>query len=72
MQITLEPVDLARDLDLLRAWVTHPRSAYWMMQGASRDDVRQEYAAIAADPHHDAWLGRVRSEEPRLNSSHRT
>ena len=59
MQITLEPVDLARDLDLLRAWVTHPRSAYWMMQGASRDDVRQEYAAIAADPHHDAWLGRV-------------
>ncbi|WP_435770312.1 GNAT family N-acetyltransferase [Nocardioides sp. SYSU DS0651] len=60
--ITLEPLDLDRDpavLDLLHAWVTHPRSAYWMMQGATRDDVLAEYAAITADPHHDAWLGRV-------------
>ena len=57
--IALEPLDVARDLDLLHAWVTHPRSAYWMMQGASRDDVRAEYEAIVADPHHDAWLGRV-------------
>ncbi|GAA3534480.1 GNAT family N-acetyltransferase [Nocardioides daeguensis] len=57
--ITLEPLDVERDLDLLHAWVTHPRSAYWMMQGAGRDDVRAEYAGIVADPHHDAWLGRV-------------
>ena len=57
--ITMEPVDLDRDLDLLHSWVTHPRSAFWMMQGASRDDVRAELAGIAADPHHDAWLGRV-------------
>lgn len=57
--ITIEPLDVERDLDLLHAWVTHPRSAYWMMLDASRDDVREEYAGIAADPHHDAWLGRV-------------
>ena len=59
MQITLEPLDLARDLDLLHAWVTHPRSAYWMMQDACRENVRVEYAGIAVDPHHHAWLGRV-------------
>ena len=57
--ITIEPLDLERDLTLLHAWVTHPRSAYWMMQGASLDDVRTEYAGIAANPHHDAFLGRV-------------
>lgn len=57
--ITIEPLDVERDLDLLHAWVTHPRSEYWMMLDASRDDVREEYAAIAADAHHDAWLGRV-------------
>ncbi|MDQ6523759.1 GNAT family N-acetyltransferase [Nocardioides sp. LHD-245] len=57
--VTLEPVDVERDLDLLHAWVTHPRSAYWMMQDASRDDVGREYAGILANPHHDAWLGRV-------------
>jgi hypothetical protein len=57
--ITLEPLDVDRDLDLLHAWVTHPRSVYWLMQGAGREEVRDAYAAIAADPHHDAWLGRV-------------
>lgn len=57
--VTLDPLDVERDLDLLHAWVTHPRSVYWMMQDASRDDVRAEYAGIVADPHHDAWLGRV-------------
>ncbi|HVK29322.1 MAG TPA: GNAT family N-acetyltransferase [Nocardioides sp.] len=58
-QITIEPLDLDRDVEVLHAWVTHPRSAFWMMQGASLADVRTEYDAIAANPHHDAFLGRV-------------
>lgn len=58
-QITIEPLDLERDLDLLHAWVTHPRSSYWMMQDATRADVRAEYRSIEANPHHDAWMGRV-------------
>ncbi|WP_377325560.1 GNAT family N-acetyltransferase [Pimelobacter simplex] len=57
--ITIEPLDVERDLDVLHAWVTHPRSVYWMMQGASRADVRDEYDGIVANPHHHAWLGRV-------------
>ncbi|MCX6407089.1 MAG: GNAT family N-acetyltransferase [Propionibacteriales bacterium] len=59
MRIELEPLDVERDVHLLHAWVTHPRSRFWMMQGASVDDVRREYADIVASPHHDAWLGRV-------------
>lgn len=60
-EITFEPLDVSdeQQLELLHGWVTHPRSVYWMMQGATRADVRDAYAAIAADPHHDAWLGRV-------------
>ncbi|MCG8150405.1 GNAT family N-acetyltransferase, partial [Pimelobacter simplex] len=57
--MTIEPLDVERDLDVLHAWVTHPRSVYWMMQGASRADVRDEYDGIVANPHHHAWLGRV-------------
>jgi hypothetical protein len=57
--IGLEPLDVDRDLHLLHAWVTHPRSVFWQMQGASAADVATEYRRIAADPHHDAWLGRV-------------
>lgn len=62
LRVTLEPLDLDRDLALLHAWVTHPRSAFWLMQGASVAEVASEYAAIAADPHHAAWLGRVGGE----------
>ncbi|MGY1883697.1 GNAT family N-acetyltransferase [Blastococcus sp. SYSU DS0753] len=57
--LTLEPLDLDRDLRVLHAWVTHPRSAYWLMQGQGPEEVRVAYAAIVTDPHHDAWLGRV-------------
>ncbi|WP_229054525.1 GNAT family N-acetyltransferase [Aeromicrobium sp. Leaf350] len=57
--IGFEPLDLDRHLELLHAWVTHPRSVYWEMQDATPDDVRAEYARIAADPHHHALLGTV-------------
>ncbi|SDD74498.1 GNAT family N-acetyltransferase [Auraticoccus monumenti] len=61
-EVTLEPLQLPRDLDLLHVWVTHPRSRYWGMQGADRAAVERAYAAIVADPTHDAWLGRVEGE----------
>ncbi|WP_311210784.1 MULTISPECIES: GNAT family N-acetyltransferase [unclassified Aeromicrobium] len=63
MRTWLEPLDVDRHAPLLHAWVTHPRSVFWMMQGASVDDVRREYADIVASPHHDAWLGRVGPED---------
>ncbi|MBV1853924.1 GNAT family N-acetyltransferase [Catellatospora tritici] len=57
--LTVEPLDLGAHLDLLHGWVTHPRSVYWGLLDADHDRVRAEYAAIAADPHHQAWLGRL-------------
>lgn len=59
MRLTVEPLDLARDLATLHAWVTHPRSVFWGMQGATLDEVHAEYARIADDPHHEALLGRA-------------
>ena len=59
MRLTVEPLDLDRDLTCLHAWVTHPRSVYWQMQGASVDDVADEYRLIVENPHHHAWLGRT-------------
>jgi len=55
--VKLVPLNLDLDLDLLHAWVTHPRSHFWGLQGANHDRVREEYARIAANPHHHAWLG---------------
>ena len=58
-RITVEPLDIDRDGDLLHAWVTHPRSERWGMGDSSVDDVYATYAAVGVDPHHEAWLGRV-------------
>ena len=55
--LQIRPLVVERDVDLLHAWVTHPRSVYWEMQGASREDVAEEYAAIGASDHHEAFIG---------------
>lgn len=56
-EFALRPVDPAADAPLLHSWVTHPKSAYWLMQDASLSDVEQEQRDIAANPHHEAFLG---------------
>ncbi|MEV6342294.1 GNAT family N-acetyltransferase [Actinoplanes sp. NPDC051851] len=53
----LIPLDLDRDLAMLHGWVTHPRSVYWMLQGATVEQVRAEYQGIVDNPHHHAWIG---------------
>lgn len=60
--ITLEPLQLPRDVALVHGWVTHPKSAFWMMQDASLQDVASEYALLLQHPHHDAWLDRVEGQ----------
>lgn len=62
MRLTLEPLDPDRDATLLHAWVTHPRSVFWGMQEATEQQVHDEYARIADDPHHHALLGRADGE----------
>ncbi|MFJ3336763.1 GNAT family N-acetyltransferase [Streptomyces sp. NPDC086766] len=57
MTFTIRPLDPARDAGLLHGWVTHPKAAFWMMRDARSEDVERVYTDIAADEHHDAFLG---------------
>lgn len=57
MTFTFRPLDPVEDGELLHAWVTHPKAAYWMMQDARPEDVERAYMEIAADEHHHALLG---------------
>ncbi len=56
-EFALRTLDPVADAPLLHRWVTHPRSAFWLMQEADLDGVVEEYRRIAAHPHHDAFLG---------------
>ncbi|MFE6623145.1 GNAT family N-acetyltransferase [Streptomyces sp. NPDC057740] len=57
MTFTFRTLDPLKDAELLHAWVTHPKAAFWMMQDASLVDVERAYMEIAADEHHHALLG---------------
>jgi RimJ/RimL family protein N-acetyltransferase len=57
MTFTIRPLDPPGDAVLLHGWVTHPKAAFWMMQDARPEDVQRAYLGIAADEHHDAFLG---------------
>ncbi len=54
---TFRPVDPLEDAELLHDWLTHPKSAFWMMQNARLVDVERAYMDIAADEHQHAYLG---------------
>ncbi|MEZ0109541.1 RimJ/RimL family protein N-acetyltransferase [Catenulispora sp. EB89] len=59
--ITFRPLDLDCDAEvaMLHRWVTHPKSAFWLMQGCDVAEVREEYRRIERHPHHEAFLGLV-------------
>ncbi|MFE9911441.1 GNAT family N-acetyltransferase [Streptomyces clavifer] len=54
---TVRPMDPVTDAALVYGWVTHPKAAFWMMGDARPEDVERAYWAIAAHPHHDAFIG---------------
>ncbi|MGW2488636.1 GNAT family N-acetyltransferase [Streptomyces sp. NPDC001606] len=57
MTFTIRPLDPLKDAELLHGWVTHLKAAFWMMQDARLEDVERTYLEIAADEHHEAFLG---------------
>ncbi len=56
-EFTVRRVDLPTDLTLLHEWLTHPKSVFWMMQGAELADVESMFREIASTEGHDALLG---------------
>ncbi|MFC4497071.1 GNAT family N-acetyltransferase [Streptomyces ovatisporus] len=61
-EFALRFVDPVADTELLHRWVTHPKSAFYLLQDARPADVEREFTGIAASEHHDAFLGLHRGE----------
>ena len=61
-ELTIEPVDPGRDASLLQRWLADPASAFWQMSDLSVAEVHDYLTGVAADPHQDAWLGRLAGE----------
>lgn len=64
--VTVRPVDPARDAALLQPWLAHPRSAPWQMGHLDVDGVAAYLDGVAADPAQDAWLLHLAGEPVAL------
>lgn len=56
-QFDVRPVDPIADAELLHGWLTHPKSAFWLMQDASVADVRRYFDDITVAEGREAFLG---------------
>ncbi|MFE2385819.1 GNAT family N-acetyltransferase [Streptomyces misionensis] len=51
--VRIRPLDPAADADVVHAWVSEERAAFWGMNGLTRDQVAEIYAHMAGlDTHH--------------------
>lgn len=57
--VSLTRVDPATDSPVVHAWLADPASAFWQMTHLTLPDVHDYLAGVTADPHQNAWLGRV-------------
>ena len=63
MTLVLDPLDPARDAELVHGWVVEDRARFWMMGDHTVEEVREVYTWIDEQPTHHAWLVR-RDGEP--------
>ncbi|SDJ86123.1 Protein N-acetyltransferase, RimJ/RimL family [Actinopolyspora mzabensis] len=56
-EFAVRPVSADEDTQLLHGWLTHPKSAFWLMLDAEPADVRRQFRTIEATPGNDAFVG---------------
>lgn len=56
-ELSARPVDPRGDGELLHRWLTHPKSVFFLLNGATLEQVRQQFEAIEASTSHEAFLG---------------
>ncbi|MGJ7907727.1 GNAT family N-acetyltransferase [Actinopolyspora sp. H202] len=56
-EFAVRPVSADEDTQLLHGWLTHPKSAFWLMLDAQPAEVREQFSTIEATPGNDAFVG---------------
>ena len=60
--ITLRPIYLEKDLDMLYDWVTKPYAKYWGMLDHSKEAVLEAYNLIENNPYHHTYIGMLNGD----------
>ncbi len=55
--ISIRPIQLKEEIDLLYDWVTQPYAKYWGMLKLSKEEVYNSYLEIEKNPNHHTYIG---------------
>ncbi len=58
-ELSLRPFDLAADIQILHSWVSLPYAEFWGLNGATIEEVKQNYHDILNDGHSQVFLGHI-------------
>ena len=61
-ELTLRKFNLDNDCDLLHSWVSLPYAKFWGLEGATLNEVRENYQSILSDGHSQVFLGFVNNK----------
>ncbi len=59
LTLSIDPLDPAREADLVHGWVTQERAEFWMMRDHTLEQVREIYEWIQQQDTHAAYLVRL-------------
>ncbi|CAL2078180.1 Alcaligin biosynthesis complex, short chain [Tenacibaculum sp. 190524A02b] len=60
--ITLRPLNLKKDVEIIHNWVTQPYAKYWDMLTSTKEEVLQAYKELDENPHHHVYIGTLDDE----------
>ena len=64
-RFTVRPLDPGSDIPMLHRWLTDPKSEFWLLTEASREDIARQFRATVASEHEQAYIGEWEGE-PRF------
>ncbi len=56
-EISLRPINLDKDIDVLYRWVKQPYAKYWGMLNQTKEEVLNAYKELEENPNHNTYIG---------------
>ncbi|CAM1344983.1 GNAT family N-acetyltransferase [Tenacibaculum amylolyticum] len=61
-EMSIRPIHLDTDIELLHNWVTQPYAKYWGMLEQTQKEVKAAYQEIEDNPHHHTFIGMLNNK----------
>ncbi|MBU2996781.1 acetyltransferase [Cellulophaga baltica] len=71
-EISIRPINLENDIDMLYSWVSKPYAKYWGMLEQTKEEVFNEYKKLEDNSHHHTYIGELNKQPIFLMERYKT